>query len=96
MSERPNCYDCKYRGTVSGSVHSSCQHPEAGALNDDPLMNIFAIFASVGRTAPMQGKTTLHIVSHPTGIRRGWFNWPWNFDPVWLLECDGFATREAR
>lgn len=24
------------------------------------------------------------------GIRSGWFNWPWNFDPTWLTECDGF------
>lgn len=26
------------------------------------------------------------------GIRRGWFLWPLNFDPVWMLECDGFSA----
>ena len=27
-------------------------------------------------------------------IARGWFNWPFKFDPGWLLECDGFEARE--
>ncbi len=26
----------------------------------------------------------------PHGIRSGWFSWPFNFDPTWLLACDGF------
>ena len=25
------------------------------------------------------------------GIMSGWFNWPYNFDPVWLTSCDGFS-----
>lgn len=29
-----------------------------------------------------------------TGIRRGWFKWPLNFDPVWLVSCDGFSTNK--
>lgn len=24
------------------------------------------------------------------GRRSGWFSWPFNFDPVWLVSCDGF------
>lgn len=24
------------------------------------------------------------------GIKSGWFWWPRNFDPVWLVGCDGF------
>lgn len=30
------------------------------------------------------------VKGHQTGIDNGWFNWPHSFDPVWLLECDGF------
>lgn len=30
------------------------------------------------------------VVGAPHGIKNGWFFWPYNFDPVWLLECDGF------
>jgi hypothetical protein len=25
------------------------------------------------------------------GIKNGWFVWPYNFDPTWLIECDGWA-----
>lgn len=32
----------------------------------------------------------LNIKGHPQGIRSGWFNWPYNFDPTWLVNCDGF------
>lgn len=28
---------------------------------------------------------------NPHGIKSGWFYWPLNFDPVWLLSCEGFS-----
>jgi hypothetical protein len=28
------------------------------------------------------------------GIKKGWFNFPFNFDPVWLENCDGFEKIE--
>jgi len=28
------------------------------------------------------------------GKRNGWFQWPYNFDPVWLISCDGFKRVE--
>ncbi len=34
------------------------------------------------------------VKGNPHGIRNGWFNWPWNFDPVWLVDCDGFEASE--
>lgn len=36
--------------------------------------------------------TSAHVRGDPRGIRGGWFAWPWNFDPVWLEECDGFKA----
>jgi hypothetical protein len=36
------------------------------------------------------------ITANPHGIRNGWFNWPWNFDPVWLETCSGFSAKEAK
>jgi len=28
------------------------------------------------------------------GIRNGWFMWPWNFDPVWMIdECKQFEQK---
>ena len=35
--------------------------------------------------AKVQGKET--------GIRRGWFMWPLNFDPTWLISCSGFSEK---
>ena len=34
---------------------------------------------------------TAHVTANPTGVRRGWFNWPLNFDPVWLVTCDSWT-----
>ena len=28
------------------------------------------------------------------GIRNGWFNWPYSFDPIWLVSCDGFEKKK--
>jgi len=28
------------------------------------------------------------------GIKNGWFCWPANFDPTWLVSCDGFAPNK--
>lgn len=58
------------------------------------MMNIMAIFASVGRVQPMAiGSKELNIKGDPHGIKKGWFNFPWNFDPVWLDNCDGYEEK---
>ena len=31
-----------------------------------------------------------NVKGHEHGKKNGWFFWPSNFDPVWLIECDGF------
>ena len=90
---KPMCYTCKHRRSSPGTAHSSCKHPDTEAAWGDPLVEAFAIFASVGRTPPMQAITKLNIKGNAIGIRRGWFNWPWNFDPTWLVNCDGCTPR---
>jgi len=37
--------------------------------------------------------TSANVEGHKIGIRRGWFVWPHNFDPVWLISCDGFKIK---
>lgn len=91
---KPNCYECKHRGEVPGDAHSCCRHPKNGEALDDPLSSILAIFAGVRRVAPIAKETGLNIKANPNGVQRGWFNWPWNFDPVWLESCDGFEPKE--
>jgi hypothetical protein len=29
------------------------------------------------------------------GVKKGWFAWPFNFDPVWLITCDGFEPKQV-
>ena len=36
----------------------------------------------------------IRIKGHPQGIKGGWFRYPYNFDPTWLLECNGFKDKE--
>ena len=95
MNENQKCYSCKWRRDCVGSAHSRCTHPAVGAEGSDPLGELLAIFASVGRTEPViaQAATKLNIRGRAHGIAHGWFNWPWNFDPVWLENCDGFEDR---
>lgn len=93
--EDPNCYLCKHRDGVPGSTHSSCKHPATNNDHADPLRNLLAVFASVGRYNPVISTaiTKLNIKGDPYGIEQGWFNWPWNFDPVWIRNCDGFTLK---
>lgn len=35
------------------------------------------------------------VEGDPHGIKNDWFNWPYQFDPVWLLKCDGFKGKEG-
>ncbi len=99
---KPNCYECKYRGIVPGDAHSCCQHPSFISAMDDPLGNIMAIFAGVQRVAPVQGKgeeykgEKIVVKGNIVGIRHGWFNHPWSFDPTWLEECNGFIKKEGK
>ena len=90
---RPDCFECKHRGTVPGSSHSSCGHPSIGKI--DALVEVMGILASVGRALPVKVDNKLNIKGNPHGIRNGWFNWPMNFDPCWLEQCDGFTTKEV-
>ena len=93
MSEtkKPNCYKCEFKGSVAGSCHSSCKHPAFEEATNDPLLQVMATFASVGRVAPVNIKSDKCVVEgHPQGIKNGWFNHPYNFDPTWLVSCNGF------
>jgi hypothetical protein len=89
-----DCYKCKWRGTIPGDAHSRCTHPDLKGAGDDVFAGIMAMFASVGRTSPQihiqAFLKKFEIRADPHGIKKGWFNWPWNFDPAWLENCNAF------
>lgn len=96
MEKKFNCYACKHKRSIPGSTHIKCIHPSLGQLPEDPLMNVMATLASVGRgLTPRVSSNELNIRGNPNGIKQGWFNFPWNFDPTWLDNCDGYEPREA-
>jgi hypothetical protein len=94
-ANKPSCYKCKWRGGLVGDAHSCCKHPKNAAVMNDPLTQIMGIFAGVQRVPPINIETGLHVKGNPYGIKHGWFNWPMNFDPVWLESCDGFEKKEV-
>ena len=38
MNQKPDCYKCRYRGTVPGDAHSCCKYPG----NKTGLLDFFA------------------------------------------------------
>ena len=89
-----DCYECKWRGVLPGDEHSCCNHPSLKEVTDNPMLQLIGIFASVGRLTPLVvSSSTLNIKGDPHGISHGWFNFPFNFDPLWLENCDGFETK---
>ena len=90
---KPDCFTCKYRQDVPGSAHSTCKHPVTTKLHDDPLIALLVMLARAPVTPPDVFES-LGVTCNMTGYNKGWFNWPLNFDPTWLLTCDGYTAKE--
>lgn len=82
-----NCYKCKHRGEVPGSVHSSCRHPMLTTSLSLMILGGFAELKTKGGL-PM-------IVGNEHGRKSGWFNWPLDFDPTWLEVCHLFEANDS-
>jgi hypothetical protein len=87
----PDCYKCQYRGEIAGDAHSCCRHPSLGKQDD----NFFGAMVDAVSGKNLDAMRQLHITGHEIGIRRGWFLWPADFDPTWLLTCDGFTDKSV-
>ena len=40
-------------------------------------------------------KVSAKVSAVKHGIDSWWFVWPFNFDPTWLLSCDGYEAEPA-
>lgn len=88
---KADCYKCVYRRKIPGDAHSRCAHPAVGCPDN----------AFKGMVQTMYGRfqeaaDRLEIRAIYTGIKRGYFIWPANFDPVWLENCNGFEQLEGK
>ena len=87
---KPNCYECKHRGTLPGTAHSCCRHPVLNKYKS-PMEELAAFLVSVERVkAVISAVPELGVRGDNYGIKSGWFNWPYNFDPIWLEACNSF------
>lgn len=95
--KKPNCWECKYRGEVPGSAHSSCQHPATGNVRGNAMASLIGLYGKhsglIGVPGSADAHTALGIKGHRQGIVNGWFLWPVNFDPTWLEACNGFEAK---
>lgn len=92
---RPDCYQCRHRRRSQLGAHSSCAHPESGLDQSDGLGGMMSVAKMlVGAVSP-NGIIELGITCRAHGLRNGWFCWPADFDPVWLLTCKGFEPKEV-
>lgn len=85
---KPNCYSCKHRRSIPGNCHISCKHPAIASVFGHPL----AEFVVMGGGIPPVLAEVIGVTAHEHGIRSGWFSWPFNFDPNWLVTCNGHET----
>lgn len=74
---KPDCYECIYREDLVNSAHSCCKHPAATIRYLDPPVEL----------------SEIKVIGNPIGIKYNWFNFPYDFDPVWLEFCSGFKSK---
>ena len=89
------CYSCAYRRSIPGDCHSRCAHPTLGDASNDALAEMMGITLDQRKRARVieaAGKLKIRGAAH--GVANGWFKWPYNFDPVWLLNCNGYKEAE--
>lgn len=90
---KPNCYQCIHRRNLLGNTHSKCVHPTALVIRQavgELVIGLAEFFPGKPVLADKLG-----ITAHQHGIDKGWFAWPANFDPTWLLTCNGFEGKGA-
>lgn len=90
---KPICTNCKYRGTVPNSCHSSCHHPIAQEIvgNSDTLLSMMKSLIEdnkLGYTGSLGLKLKKDYEEY--ALSNGYFIFPINFDPGWIENCNGF------
>jgi hypothetical protein len=87
-----NCYQCIHRRNVPGDAHSRCAHPSVDSGGGDMMSGIMAMVeAMVGNK---KVANPLNVRAHEHGVRMGWFMYPFNFDPAWMISCDGLTKKK--
>lgn len=95
-NKKPNCYGCKFRGTIPGSAHSCCTVLRTDTNNPDAPTIMLEAQIAAGQLS-LVDKTTqeplIKLTEH--GVRNGWADWPLNFDPTWVEACPFETPKET-
>lgn len=89
-----DCHICIHSELVAGSAHFICKHP----LNDNIFTSRGALVALLTLAAqgcsPLLMPEALNLKLSPIGIKGGWCTYPFDFDRIWILNCDGFEKKD--
>lgn len=91
--KKVDCYHCIHRGPITGSAHSACYHPINERIHADPILKLTALARGINIPLPVSS-ILLGITFKEHGWKNGWFNWPMNYDPVWLETCQGYQEAD--
>ena len=83
------CLKCKYRGHVPNSRHSRCKHPDVMHMDCNTTAMVIHRLARGEEVIRITGAMGVQFASQ--GVEGNWALWPFTFDPIWLVECTGFA-----
>lgn len=94
MSENMSnfCLTCKHRGTVPNSRHSTCKHPDVLHMDCDTYAMVIQRLARGEEVIRITG--AMGVQFDKDGVDGNWALWPFNFDPIWLVECLGYEEAE--
>lgn len=89
-----SCFQCAHHRSVPGSTHSRCV--AAGNEREQALLAMTWFSDEVSLpTIDIWGNEVSVVGGNEHGIAEGWFLWPLNFDPVWLLWCLMYEEKHA-
>lgn len=90
-----NCRECKFSQRIPGDVHIACKHPATIPIWSNPLAEMISLMGKrAGNIDLTDSVIDIDVEGDEHGKKNGWFNWPTNFDPIWLRKCTGFEKRE--
>ena len=64
----------------------ACHHPATAQAHRNPMADVVRRLGNA-LPYPVPG---LAVEAYPDGVELGLFAWPWRFDPIWLVSCDGY------
>jgi hypothetical protein len=83
------------RGSVPQSEHSCCKalRNKASHPNDPGVIKLETHLA-IGLVSLKTDEDEDVIKINPHGRKNGWANWPLDFDPTWVSECQFYLPKD--